>query len=82
MRDLLAEIEEPEEIEPTGTRDLFAEMEEPTLAPRPRPQLVAPEKEGPWEGWIKPTLKKAFVEPTETAMALASGMLLYIPSKI
>jgi len=40
MRDLLIEIEEPKEIQPTGTRDLLTEIEEPTLALRPRPQLI------------------------------------------
>lgn len=88
MRDLLAEIEEPQEQIPMmAGRDLFAEMEEPTLElPRPRPQMVAPEREGHWEGWIKPTLKdigrRAILGTAETAMSLASGMLLYIPSKI
>ncbi|GAG67589.1 unnamed protein product, partial [marine sediment metagenome] len=70
--------------------DLIAEMQPAKLQPekptlRPRPQMVTPEREGPWEGWVKPSLKQVgreVVGGAETAMSLASGMAMYIPGKI
>lgn len=51
-----------------------------------KPQMTKPETEGHWKGWIKPSLqevgKRATIGTGETAMGLASGMALYIPSKV
>lgn len=59
---------------------LFAQPQQPS------PQMIEPEEEGQWEGWVKPAMKEigrgATVGAGETAMALASPFITWPAAKL